>query len=254
MICSTTTSHNCSVDNPTKPVDPVEHGDNQPIPVEPQSGGPPSTAEVPTVAPNVSPGYGGVPAPGFVPPPGQGPPPGYVWAVWPGGPPPPAHSRGGLSRILHNATVAWIVAGVLALTVVGLSVALASSNSNAAVSPAPFGRFGPAAGRPFGGSGNFGNNGGGSGFFGGNGSGSGVVGTVATVGPNSFTVTGIGGQTVTVDEQSSTTYYTGGATASARSVVVGARVGVQGSRSGNTVTATRVVVLPAGGFGSRSQT
>ncbi len=214
--------------------------------------GPPPTAEVPTVAPDISPGYGAVPAPGFVPPPGQGPPPGYVWGVWPGGPTPPAPSRSGLSRTLHNVTVAWIVAGILALTVAGLSIALASSNSNPAVLRSPFGRFGPISGRPFGGSGNFGGNGRGSGLFGGGG-GLGVVGTVASVGTNKFTVTATGGQTVTVDEQSSTAYYSGSATASARAVVAGARVGVQGSRSGNTVTATRVVVLPSGGFGSRSQ-
>ena len=77
-----------------------------------------------------------------------------------------------------------------------------------------------------------------------------MVGTVASVGTDSFTVTSFSGQSITVDEQSSTTYYSGGASASASAVVQGVRVMVQGSRSGNTVTATRVVVLPSGGFGS----
>jgi hypothetical protein len=211
------------------------------------------TDEVPTAAASVSPGYGSGPAPGFGPPAGQGPPPGYVWGGWPGGPtPPPSPSGRGASKVLHSATVAWIVAGVLAMTVVGLSIALASSNSNPASSRAPFGRFGPGSGRPFGGAGTFGGNGSGSGFFGGNGGRLGVVGTVASVGSGSFTVTDPGGQTVTVDEQSSTTYYRGRATASARAVVAGDRVGVQGSRSGNTVDATRVVVLPSGEFGPGS--
>ncbi len=76
-----------------------------------------------------------------------------------------------------------------------------------------------------------------------------MAGTVATVGSGSFTVTDHTGQTVTVDEQSSTTYYSGATSASSSAVVTGARVAVQGTRNGTTVTAARVVVLPAGGFG-----
>jgi hypothetical protein len=58
------------------------------------------------------------------------------------------------------------------------------------------------------------------------------------------------GTTVTVNEQSSTTYYSGMTSATASIVVNGARVVVQGARNGNVVTAMRVIVLPSGGFGS----
>jgi hypothetical protein len=73
----------------------------------------------------------------------------------------------------------------------------------------------------------------------------GVAGTVESVGASSFTVAARSGQTVTVDEQSSTTYDNGGTSSSSSVVVKGATVVVLGTRSGNTVTATRVVVLPA---------
>jgi len=78
-----------------------------------------------------------------------------------------------------------------------------------------------------------------------------VAGTVSSVGSGSFTVDAVSGQTVTVQEQSSTTYYVGRTSGSASSVLQGAKVAVQGSRSGNTVTATRVEILPSGssGFG-----
>lgn len=195
---------------------------------------PPATAEVPAASP-YPPGY----APG--PPPPAGPPPGYGWTWGPTGapgPPPPRapRSAGWLSRAVRRALVAWIVAGVLAATVVGLSVALATSSSPVrslpfAPSATPFGRAGfpgPAAGGVFG---------------------PGVIGTVASVSSNSFTVNARSGATVTVDEQSSTTYYNGATPATSSIVTQGATVAVSGSRSGNTVTATRVTVIPAGGGG-----
>jgi len=137
---------------------------------------------------------------------------------------------------VHSVLVAWIVAAALAATVIGLSVALATTSSPAVSQRAPFapgvtpfGRtgFAPPTGGPFG---------------------TGVIGTVASVGTNSFTVNARSGQTVTVDEQSSTTYYKGATQATSSIVTQGATVAVQGSRSGTTVTATRVIVLPAGGF------
>jgi hypothetical protein len=75
-----------------------------------------------------------------------------------------------------------------------------------------------------------------------------VVGTVASIGSDSFTLTARSGQVVTVDEQSSTTYDSGGKSTSSSAVAKGDIVLVQGSRNGNTVTATRVNVLPAGPF------
>jgi hypothetical protein len=162
--------------------------------------------------------------------------------------------------VLRSATTAWIVAGVLALAVVGLSIALATTNANTAPVAGPLrgsaGRFGggsgasgraPGSSGAFGGSGFSGGSGTSGGFFGGGG---GVFGTVASVASGSFTVTDFSGQTITVDEQSSTVYDSGPTSATSSAVVTGARVAVQGTRSGNTVTATRVIVLPTGGFGS----
>lgn len=223
---------------------------------------------------DVPPTEGGptVPPPGFVPPPGYAPPPGYLlppgygsatgYQLPPGYGPatgyqtataygpatgyvpapgpasyPSAPRRRRLRGVLGNVVVAWVLAGVLALAVAGLSVAWATSGSSPthAVTPSP---ARPGFGGPFGG-----------GLPGGGFGASGVVGTVASVGSGSFTVDSRSGQTVTVDEQSSTTYYSGGASASSSAVVKGDTVLVSGTRSGNTVTATRVYVLPAGGFG-----
>jgi len=144
----------------------------------------------------------------------------------------PGGAGGGfLGRVADSALVAWIVAAVLAVTVIGLSVGLATSGSSSAAREVPPGvrpvlPFGP-------------------GSFGGNPSNLGAVtGTVASVGTHSFTVTTGTGQTVTVDEQSSTVYRSGSASASASAVTQGAHVLVEGSRNGDTITATRVVVLP----------
>ena len=242
----------------------------------------------------VPPGYGQ----GYGAPPWQAPPPPY--AVAPSGTPAPSKApRRRLGSILGRVTVAWVVAGLLALTVAGLAAALATTNSGP--SPVAFrtpfgfgpnapGQFGPNAPGQFGqsvpgksgpnGPGQFGQNGpgqfgqNGPGQFGQNGPGqfgqsdpgqagpggqgpgifgrlgsAAVVGSVASVDTNSFTVSSRSGQTVTVQEQSSTVYYSGLTEASASVVVQGARVVVQRTRSANTVTATSVTVLPAGRFG-----
>jgi len=188
------------------------------------------------------------PPPGAHVPPEQLPPPGYGWAGWPEpgafapGWVPAEKKRGGVTGVLRNATAAWMVAGVLALTVGGLSLSLASrSSAPVGISP-PVGGVAPSAGRPFGDDG--------AGFSRGALGTLGVVGTVSGVGPGRFTVTDRSGQAVTVDEQSSTTYVDGVTRAGSSAVVTGARVAVQGTRTGNTVTATRVTVLPAGGFGA----
>jgi hypothetical protein len=151
---------------------------------------------------------------------------------------PPRAERGRTARLLRSATTAWIVAGILALAVVGLSVALGLGTSSSPKTPIPFGAAGPGSRRTFVGPGSFG-----GGF-----TTSGVVGTVASIGSDSFTLTARSGQVVTVDEQSSTTYDSGGKSTSSSAVAKGDIVLVQGSRNGNTVTATRVNVLPAGPF------
>ncbi len=127
---------------------------------------------------------------------------------------------------------------MLALTVIGVSVAWVTTGSGATSTFTPSGHVAaPGTAR---------------GFFGGGFANLGAFGTVAGVGTNTFTVTAGSGQTLTVDEQSSTAYYSGATSASKSVVAKGDRVVVQGTRSGNTVTATRVVVLPAGEFGAAS--
>jgi len=139
----------------------------------------------------------------------------------------------------HNATVAWVVAGLLALAVIGLAAALATNGTPASSA----GTTPPTTVPTRGGGGPFGGGAARPGFAGG------VFGTVKTVGSGTFTVTTRAGSTVTVDEQSSTVYTEGATSAASSAVVVGARVAVQGSDSGTTVKATRVIILPAGGFG-----
>lgn len=202
----------------------------------------------------VPPGY--APPPGFAPPgwfpapPGYGPLPGYVppvAATGAGTPdlasahPGPGRGGGWFGKFLRSLTVAWITAGVLALAVLGVSVAWVTSSSPP--SPAVGRVVQPQFGGPYR-----------AGPFGGNAGSVAVAGTVASVGSKSFTVNALSGQTVIVDEQSSTQYYVGRSSGSANSVVQGANVAVQGSRSGNTVTATRVEILPSGslGFGPTS--
>lgn len=208
---------------------------------------PSSPAATPALPPNYGPTEAQGPPPGYGPQPGYGPPPGQGP---PGGAGPSGGADHGFGRVLRSATTAWIVAGVLALVVVALSVALASANSDTTRVNGPFrapaGGLAPAFGGSAPGSG--------GGRLGGPGPSGGaeipgVFGTVASVGSGSFTVTDRTGQTVTVDEQSSTTYFSGRTAASSSAVVTGARVAVRGTRSGSTVTAASVVVLPAGGFG-----
>jgi preprotein translocase subunit YajC len=75
----------------------------------------------------------------------------------------------------------------------------------------------------------------------------GVVGTVSSVSTSSFTVSTSGGQKVTVKKASSTTYRKGTSAASASAITKGAPVLVLGTANGTTITATQVVVQPAGG-------
>lgn len=77
-----------------------------------------------------------------------------------------------------------------------------------------------------------------------------AVGTVASVGTNTFTLTGRDGTTVTVDVGSTTTYREVGVTsATIADVKVGSHVAVFGTESGSTVTATSVGIGMPGGPG-----
>ncbi len=169
-------------------------------------------------------------------PPGYSVPPGQ-WTAAPM--PPPAGRAGRPRQLLGSRVTAWVVAAALACAVVGLAVALTNTSptTTAPVTariPAggigPYGYFGTGPGRtrvgsPFG---------------------AGVIGTVNSVSASKFTMTTSAGQKLTVDEQSSTTYRKGASSASASAVTRGAHVLVLGSRSGLTVKATQVVIVPAG--------
>jgi hypothetical protein len=164
-----------------------------------------------------------------------GPPPGPPGS---GGWAPPRYAPGpGARGFGRSAILAWAVAGVLLLAVVGLSVGLATSGGGpvrfvAPAVPGPGRAFGPnpasPPARP---------------ALPVPGARSGAIGIVTNVSFGSFTMRVIGGQTLTVDEPSSTTYSSPSGSASASSVVQGALVAVQGSRNGTTITATRIIVF-----------
>ena len=77
-----------------------------------------------------------------------------------------------------------------------------------------------------------------------------AVGTVATVGPSSFTIKTHDGTTVTVDLSGSTTYRDRGVTTpTLANVTVGETVAAFGTETANTVTATSVAIGQPGGPG-----
>jgi len=78
----------------------------------------------------------------------------------------------------------------------------------------------------------------------------GASGTVGTVARSGFTLSISAGQKVTVDEAPSTTYLTGTNPASASAVTRGESVLVLGTADNTTITATQVIVQPAGNSGS----
>jgi Domain of unknown function (DUF5666) len=81
----------------------------------------------------------------------------------------------------------------------------------------------------------------------------GSSGTVSSVSESSFQITTSAGQKVTVKKASSTKYDKGTSSSSASAVKKGASVLVLGTTNGTTITASKVVVQPAGG-GSRTST
>jgi hypothetical protein len=133
-----------------------------------------------------------------------------------------------------------IVAGAAAIAVAGGSYGIVSATSSSSPAAASSGfagahgtgggasnaRSGPAAG--------------------------GASGTVVSMSTPSFTMTTSADQKVTVDEASSTTYQNGTSPASASALTTGERVLVLGTTSGTTITATQVIVQPAGGGSAAS--
>jgi hypothetical protein len=124
---------------------------------------------------------------------------------------------------------------VIGLAACGTSSATATSPSATAAGSGSTGGHGPS--------------GGGSNARSGPASG-GASGTVGSVSTSSFTIVTSAGQTVTVDEPSSTTYQKGASSTSASAITTGEGVLVLGTTSGTTITATQVIVQPTGGGGS----
>ena len=133
-----------------------------------------------------------------------------------------------------------IIAGAAALAVAGGSYGIVSATSSSSPAAASIG----SAGGP-------GSGGGGSNARSGPAAG-GAAGTVGSVSTPKFTMTTSAGQKVTVDEASSTTYQKGTSPASASAITTGQPVLVLGTTSGTTITATRVIVQPAGGGSATS--
>jgi hypothetical protein len=139
-----------------------------------------------------------------------------------------------------------IVAGAAAIAVAGGSYgivsATSSSGSTAAASTTPAASSSsPAA--------SSGSGGGGSNARSGPAAG-GSSGTVSSLSKSGFTITTSAGQKVTVKEASSTTYQNGTSPASAGAITTGEPVLVLGTTSSTTITATQVIVQPAGSEGS----
>jgi hypothetical protein len=134
-----------------------------------------------------------------------------------------------------------VAAAALVCAVVGVSVGVATSGPATATNPVPATAF-AGGGRSGGGASNAR-----SGPAAG-----GAVGTVASVSASSFTMTTAAGQKVTVDEASSTTYQNGTNSTSANAITTGESVLALGTTSGTTITATQVIVQPAGGGSTTS--
>jgi hypothetical protein len=130
----------------------------------------------------------------------------------------------------------WIVAAAAALVsaVIGLTAAFATSSTATAAKAAP-------AASAAGGFGSSGSNARSAPSAGG------TIGTVSGMSTAGFTVSTSAGQVVTIVEGATTTYQKGTSATSASAVTTGEPVLVLGTTNGMTITATRVIVQPAGG-------
>jgi len=140
-----------------------------------------------------------------------------------------------------------IIVGAAAIAVAGGSYGIVSATSSS--SPATASSSPAAASN--GSAGGLGSGGGGSNARSGPAAG-GASGTVGSVSTSSFTMSTSAGQKVTVKEASSTTYQNGTSSASASAITAGEPVLVLGTTSGTTITATQVIVQPAGSGSSTS--
>jgi hypothetical protein len=126
-----------------------------------------------------------------------------------------------------------IIVGVAAIAVAGGSYGIVSATSSS----------GPA--------GDPGSGGGGSNARSGPAAG-GASGTAGSVSTSKFTMTTSAGQKVTVDEAASTTYQKQASPAPASAITTGEPVLVLGTVNNTTITATQVIVEPAGGGSATS--
>jgi hypothetical protein len=139
-----------------------------------------------------------------------------------------------------------IIVGAAAIAVAGGSYGIVSATSSGG-SAAASTHLVPGSGS----AGGLGSGGGGSNARSGPAAG-GASGTVGSLSTSSFTMTTSAGQKVTVTEASSTTYQNGTSPASASAITTGEPVLVLGTTSGTTITATQVIVQPAGSGSSTS--
>jgi hypothetical protein len=135
-----------------------------------------------------------------------------------------------------------IVAGAAAIAAAGGSYGIVSATSSSGSAAAS---TSPAA--------SHGSGGGGSNARSGPAAG-GAAGTVSSVSTSGFTMSTSTGQKVTVGEASATTYQKGTSPASASAVTKGEQVLVLGTVSNATITATQVIVQPAGSGSATSAT
>ncbi len=143
-------------------------------------------------------------------------------------------------RLLSNRKSRWIVAAAVICSVIGLSVGLTTSSSATASHVVP-------------GAGSSNGLGGGRGSNARSGPASGgASGTIGSVSTPSFTMSTSAGQKVIVDEVASTTYQRGTTSVSASAITAGQSVLVLGTTNGTTITATQVIVQPAGGGSATS--
>ena len=146
----------------------------------------------------------------------------------------------GVRRLLANRRRRWIVVAAAGMcAVIGLAVGLATYRSTTAAQSVPASDLAAGSG-PGGGASNA-RSGPATG---------GASGTVDSVSTSSFTMTTSAGQTVTVEEASSTTHQNGTNSTSVDAITTGESVVALGTVNGTTITATQVIVTPAGGDGS----
>jgi hypothetical protein len=136
----------------------------------------------------------------------------------------------------------WILAAALSSAAIGL--AACGTTSATATSPSPTSAGSHSAS-------GLGSGGGGSNARSGPAAG-GASGTVGSVSTSTFTLSTSAGQKVTVDEAPATTYQNGTSSISATAITTGKSVLVLGTTSGTTITATQVIVQPAGGGSAAS--